>query len=1134
MLAKAQEAGHILDEEQLAFLANPGIPAAQAQTIIPHNAAFQTENLDTYDSDCDDLSNAQAVLMANISNYGSNVISEVPNSDNFLNYMDNQSVHALQDFEQSLVMDFTDNEINIDSNIIPCSQYLQEIQQETVQDTNLQTQQDSMILSVIEPVREKIIYSQMDDMIKEKLALKEKVDSLEQNLSKQITEKECLLETFNAFKNKSKEKENEYMETKIDLEEKKAQRMKPTLYDGSVISEKHVAMPMIDNEEALILEQESRSKMSEKAKDPENVKQNISHKPIDYEKLNRLTEDFGTRELTEDFEKHFTPEQELSAEQAFWLSISNPTIKSSLPPVGVEVPSELPKVSLVNKSLKNLKFQLAQFDSVVKKRTTPNALTEEYFEKNDLKAQLKDKDTTICKLKDTIKSLRKNKKEETINHDRCDLSTINAELENSVARLFFENEHLCKEIDHVKQDLKAQIQDKVFMITSLKNDLRKLKGKATVDNAAQIPSAITVELLVYVRDTCASAIRLSETKVARTPMNKIKKDTFAEPIASSSTTQETHDSNKPMLHSTGVKCSTSASGSKSSGNTKNNRISQPSSSNKINKVEDQPRNVKTRKNNKTRVKKVKCDDHVMQSSTKANSVSVSINNAPITNSINDVKSSCLYVICVLPKQPTSHSDEIPKPEIKVYCRKPKNVKHIGLSKIAKIVESKNANHSKPNYTWGSIATDIPSSSSLVMTGYPDCTLIQERSDCKDYGILGFSLVTRTKKAFIIYNRRTWIITETIHVTLNELSAMASKQFSLGPGLYVMTHATPSTRLVSNPVSQQPYIPPNRDDWDRLFKSMFDEYFNPPIIAVSSDQEVAAPRAEGLAESPVSTSIDQDAPSTTMIEPSWIDAIQEEIQEIERLKVWELVSCTDNVFLIKLKWIYKIKKDESGEVLKNKTRLVAQGFRQEEGIDFEESFALVARIEAIRIFITNVAHKNMTIYQMDVKTAFLNGELKEEIYVSQPEGLVNQDNPSQVYKLKKALYSLKQAPRAWYDMLSSFFISQQFSNGAVDPTLFTRHARKDLLLVQIYVGDIIFASTNTAMCDEFANQMTNKFKISMMGQMSFFLGLQISQSPRGIFINQSKYAFEIVEKYGLTCTNSVDTTMSENKKLDEDL
>nr|GEU50508.1 retrovirus-related Pol polyprotein from transposon TNT 1-94 [Tanacetum cinerariifolium] len=269
-------------------------------------------------------------------------------------------------------------------------------------------------------------------------------------------------------------------------------------------------------------------------------------------------------------------------------------------------------------------------------------------------------------------------------------------------------------------------------------------------------------------------------------------------------------------------------------------------------------------------------------------------------------------------------------------------------------------------------------------------------------------------------------------------------------------------------------------------------------------------------------------------PSWIDSIQEEIHKFERIQVWELVSCLDKVFLIKLKWIYKVKMDEFGGVLKNKAGLVSQRFMQEEGINFEKSFAPVARIKAIHIFIANADHKNMTIFQMYVKTAFLNGELKEEVYVSQPKGFVDQDNPSHVYKLKKALYSVKQAPRAWYDMMSSFLISQHFSKCAVDLTLFTRKAGNDLLLIQIYVDDIIFASTNTATCNEFANKTTTKFKMSMMGPMSFFLGLQISQSPRGIFLNQSKYASKIVKKYGMLTSDTVDTPMVEKSKPDKDL
>ncbi|GKE56006.1 retrovirus-related pol polyprotein from transposon TNT 1-94 [Tanacetum coccineum] len=154
-------------------------------------------------------------------------------------------------------------------------------------------------------------------------------------------------------------------------------------------------------------------------------------------------------------------------------------------------------------------------------------------------------------------------------------------------------------------------------------------------------------------------------------------------------------------------------------------------------------------------------------------------------------------------------------------------------------------------------------------------------------------------------------------------------------------------------------------------------------------------------------------------------MQEELNEFERLEVWELVPQPDKVMIITLKWIYKVKIDELGGILKNKTRLVAHGYRQEEGIYFEESVALVVRLEAIRIFLAFAAHMNMVVYQMDVKTAFLNGNLRDE--------------------LKKALYGLKQAPRVWYDMLSSFLISQDFSKGSVDPTLFIHKEGKELLL-----------------------------------------------------------------------------------------
>ncbi|GJS33569.1 putative ribonuclease H-like domain-containing protein [Tanacetum coccineum] len=221
---------------------------------------------------------------------------------------------------------------------------------------------------------------------------------------------------------------------------------------------------------------------------------------------------------------------------------------------------------------------------------------------------------------------------------------------------------------------------------------------------------------------------------------------------------------------------------------------------------------------------------------------------------------------------------------------------------------------------------------------------------------------------------------------------------------------------------------------------------------------------------------------------WFQAMQEEIHEFDRLDVWELVPPPESAMIIALKWIYKVKLDEYGDVLKNKAHLVAKGFHQEEGLDFEESFALLARLEAIKIFIANAASKNMTVYQMDVKTAFLNGELKEEVYVHQPEGFVDPKHPHHVYRLKKAFYGLKQAPRAWYDTLLKFLLAQGFSKGVIDPTLFIQKTGKHTLHVQIYVDDIIFASTDPKDCDRFSNEMSSKFQMSMMGQISFFFRL----------------------------------------------
>ncbi|GJU47564.1 retrovirus-related pol polyprotein from transposon TNT 1-94 [Tanacetum coccineum] len=877
---------------------------------------------------------------------------------------------------------------------------------------------------------------------------------------------------------------------------------------------------------------------------------------------------------------------------------------------------------------------------------------QEYFEINDLKAQLQDKDKTICKLKDTIRSLSKNAKEENVNHDKCDLEPINEELENSVATLLLENERLCNEINHVKQvfkeqfdsikqtrfrhkehsdslisklnlktveneDLKAQIQDKVFVITSLKNDLRKLKGKEIVENASQIPSATTIapsmfkldlvplppseldfackyatriqELLVYVQDTCPNAITHSSKKIAVTPMNNVKKVRFAEPITSSSKTQQvesskTSDSNTPVLSSTGVKCSTSNCGSKPPGNKKNDRISQPPSRNKKNKhsLSNANSDIICATCNKSMFDGVhdKCLLDLVQNGNKRSKsakkhkkqniwkptghvfTEVGFKWKPTGRIFTIVGNSCpltrfTSTNIVPPKQTTPHSVEIQKPEIKVYSRKPKNVRNIGSSKIAKTVESKKANHfmvqfcgrtkqfpqfslmvsnllfikweiSYPclsgtvrfendqivrinvmvtnqltkdevpeaiitcikniqvrlNATVRNVQTynetefinqtlrefyenvDILHQTSVSRTPQQNGiverqnqTLVevsramlifskaslflwaeaintacytQNRSlirlrynktpyelmqdkkpnlslfhvfgalcyptnDNDDLGKLDVKVkisifvgYTPAKKAFRIYNKRTHKIIETIHVTFNELTTMASEQFSLGPGLHSMTPATSSSGLVPNTVfnnlvfhqtkmtgitgfnlcfEESPKIPIFHDD--PLHESLHDDSTSQglssnvrkihtsfehlgkwtkdhPIANVIGDPSHFVSIRKQLQTDAMwcyfdafLTSVEPKNFKQAMIEPSWIVAMQEEIHEFERLQVWELVPYPDKVLLIKLKWIYKVKTDEFGGVLKNKARLVAQGFRQEEGIDFEELFASVA-------------------------------------------------------------------------------------------------------------------------------------------------------------------------------------------------
>nr|GEX32825.1 integrase, catalytic region, zinc finger, CCHC-type, peptidase aspartic, catalytic [Tanacetum cinerariifolium] len=556
--------------------------------------------------------------------------------------------------------------------------------------------------------------------------------------------------------------------------------------------------------------------------------------------------------------------------------------------------SQLEKYCISFKVSMQLKQEVFQNDESCVCQNAPEI--PEYFKKNDLKAQLKGKDTTICKLKDTIKSLRKNNKEEIIDHDRCDLETINEELENSVAK------------------------------------------------------------------------------------------------------------SKPL------------------GNTKNNRISQPSSSNKINKLEDQPRSVKTRKNNKNHVMHVKCDDHVMQSMSNANSVSVSINNVPVKNTVNDVKSDCLCAICGV--------------DI-LFGSRDTNLYTISLDDMLK--SSSVCLFLKLQRLRAGYGTD----------GYLISTLTKDEAPA---AIIKCIKNIQVRLNAIVWNVRTDNGTEFASQTLREFYENVE-----------ISHQTSVARTPQQNV-----------------------------------QEAAAPRVEVLADSPVSISISQDASSTSI--PSSQEQqhsliISQGVEESPKTPTFhddplnesphDSTSQGSSSNVIQIHTLFKhlgrwtkdhpianvisdpsrsIKTDEFGRVLKNKARLVAQGFRQEKGINFEESFAPIARIEAIHIFIANVTHKNINIYQMDVKTAFLRASSKKRSTFHNQKYLLTRithrmstsskrlftvSNKYHVHDSRAKLIDVR------YDFIKELvengIVELYFIYGAILPECLTSPAMKDSKAYKTYIG-----------------------------------------------------------------------------------
>ncbi|GJR06259.1 putative ribonuclease H-like domain-containing protein [Tanacetum coccineum] len=247
----------------------------------------------------------------------------------------------------------------------------------------------------------------------------------------------------------------------------------------------------------------------------------------------------------------------------------------------------------------------------------------------------------------------------------------------------------------------------------------------------------------------------------------------------------------------------------------------------------------------------------------------------------------------------------------------------------------------------------------------------------------------------------------------------------------------------------------------------------------------------------------------LADPSWVEAMQEELLQFKLQKVWTLVDLPNGKRAIGTKWVFRNKKDERGIVVRNKARLVAQGYTQEEGIDYDEVFAPVARIEAIRLFLAYASFMGFIVYQMDVKSAFLYGTIEEEVYVCQPPGFEDPHFPDKVYKVEKALYGLHQAPRAWYETLSTYLIENGFRRGTIDKTLFIKKDK----------GDILFD----------AQEIPDEF----YGELTFFLGLQVQQKDDRIFISQDVYAAKILKKFDFATVKTASTLIETNKALVKD-
>nr|GEY52904.1 integrase, catalytic region, zinc finger, CCHC-type, peptidase aspartic, catalytic [Tanacetum cinerariifolium] len=878
LLVQAQANGQVLHEEELKFLVDPGIAETQStHYVVTNNAAYQADDLDAYNSDCNEINSAKIALMANLSHYGSDNLVEVHNQDNVTNNVIHQDVQAMSIYEQSNIMNQSEIEITSDSNIISYSQYMNESQYETVQNSSSSAQQDDLILSVIEQLKTQVINcTRINQDNKNYL----EIDNFKHTLSEHLIEKESLEQKLTLLKMDFQKEESRNIDRELALEKqvkelnnivfkrnqsaqtvhmlnkpqffydhftqqalgfqnpcylKKAQQLEPKLYDGSVI-QKTDAIVIRDSEETLMLEDESHSKILKKQKDPMMSKKKT----------------------------------ELSAEQAFWSQNSGNSKEPSLSTSTtiVEVPKELPKVSMSQ-----------------------------------------EKDTVIMNLKERIKSLSGHVKEEKIKRELEEIKTINIELDHRVTkhtqeetatlREIVENERLLNTLN-TSLDYACKYTKRVNLLTSAsgsqpqgntkKDRIRKTQSKAKKNKLEDHPRTVRPSLnnkKGVVNTKAISSIPNSKLNVNSdlkcATCNKSKAAKKKVPVSNSKINKSLVANKKKPNNSWGSTISNVPSLTVAC------RLSKLFSESVNGKmyiliiVDDYSRF--------TWVKCLRSKDEALDFIIKFLKMIQVRLKVPVrrirtdneTKFVNQTLHEYYEQVGIFHETLVARSPhqngvierrnrtliEAARTML-IYAQAPL---FLWAEAMATACYTQNRSiirlhHRKTPYEL--LHKKLPDLLFLYVFGalcYPtydskNLGKLQPKADIRIF--IGYA---PTKKAFHIYNRHTRRIVETIHVDFDELTAMASEQSTSGPALNEMTPATISSGLVQKPSSSTPYVPPSRNDWDLLFQPMFDELLNPPPSVDHQAPEVIAPIADVIpliqAEStgsPSSTIVDQDAPS----------------------------------------------------------------------------------------------------------------------------------------------------------------------------------------------------------------------------------------------------------------------------------